>query len=454
MKEFRFLFIFIFLAFQNLYSQTNIKITIKQAIFNQAKLYLIQQSSVRLIDSSKQSPAGIFYFQLPASSEQGLYRFSIGKNISFDFVVASESQISIESVIFAVEDSLKSIDSRENEVYFQYKKIKKRFSQKSWFLKSLIDYYPDSSLFCQQLKNELLKVQTELSNASKTLTINNPNLYVSNLILLELKPIAQISLSPLETLSFLKQNWWIDAKLKDRRLANSFALESKVMGFIELFFNDSYDKEQQDSSFNVGVKAVLNLNTDSTIKGYLRRILFDNYLDTEYDVTTRYLYETSFDDLPKIDLSPEEKNSYEIQGKNGVGTKALDFSIVRIDGSKIKLSKIKSPYKLIVFWSLWCPHCTEILPELYKTYLRFNAKGFEIIAISIDDEEDGWKRYVNEKRLSWINTIEPDNGESKIILEYNVDVTPKLFLLDQDLTVISRPSNVKQLEVKLREIIR
>jgi thiol-disulfide isomerase/thioredoxin len=454
MLKFRFLFIIVFLAIQNLYSQTNIKITLKQTISNQAKLYLIQQSSLRLIDSSTQTSPEFFYFNLPAGYEQGVYRFSIGKNISFDFIVASEPQIYLETFVFAAEDSLKSINSKENEVYFRYKKIKKRFSQQTWFINSLIDYYPDSSLFRQQLNSELLNVQTELNSSSISLALNNPNLFVSNLILLEIKPIAKISQTPNERLGFLKQNWWNDANLKDIRLANSYTLETKIMGFMELFFNDSYDKEQQDSSFIIGVKTILNLDTDSSIKGYLRKILFDNYLETEYDATTKYLYETSLDGLPKINLSAEEKNSYEIQGKNGVGTKALDFSIFQEDGSKIKLSKIKSPYKLIVFWSLWCPHCTEMIPELYKTYQKYKAKGFEVIAISIDDEVDGWKRYVSEKKQSWINTMEPDNGKSRIILEYNVDGTPKLFLLDQNLTIISRPSNVNQLEVKLKQILK
>ena len=449
------IFIIVFLiTSQSIYSQVNIQISVKQTHSKQAKLFFCQQTESKLVDSSKQISPGVFKFNLPANHEQGLYKFAIGKNIDFDFVVTDEPQITLETIVFAAEDSLRSIDSKENEVYFQYQKLKKRLSQQAWFLNSLIDFYSDSSAFYKQLHIELFNVQTELFNVSKRLASSNPNLFTSNLIRMELKPIPEIGLKSYDRNNFLKQNWWIDVKLRDIRFANSLALESKLWGFIELFINEGYDKEQQDSSFVAAVKSVLNLSADPAIKDYFRRILFKNYLDTDYDAATKYLYETPFDGLAPLNLTPEEKNSYEIQGKNGIGSKGYDFSIKTIEGTRYKLSKIDSPYKLLVFWSMWCPHCTEMLPELYKTYLKYKDKGFEVIAVSIDDEVDGWNKFVVEKKQSWINTIEPDNGKSKIISEYNVDGTPKLFLLDKNMTIISRPSNVKQLEAKLKMILK
>jgi peroxiredoxin len=286
-----------------------------------------------------------------------------------------------------------------------------------------------------------------------SLAINNPTLFTSNLIRLELKPIPEIGITPDGRNSFLKQRWWVDANLRDIRFTNSLALEAKLWGFIELYIENGYDREQQDSAFVAGAKAVMTLNAAPAIRGYLRSILIKSYLDSDYDAVTKYLYETPFDSLAPLKLTPEEKNSYEIQGKNRVGTKANDMRFATIDGATLKLSKINARFKLVFFWSMWCPHCTEMLPELYRTYLKYKGNGFEVIAISIDDEIDGWRKFVNERKQNWINTIEPDNGKSKIVSEYNVDGTPKLFLLDENMTIISRPSNVKQLEAKLKGIL-
>lgn len=443
----------ILIVSQSIYSQVNIQISVKQSYSKQAKLFLYQQSGTILVDSSLQLSQGLFTFNLPINCKQGLYKFALGKNISLDFVVGSEPIIAIETIIFAAEDSAKSIISRENEIYFHFKRLKKRFNQQVWFLNSLVDYYSDTSIFRKQLLKEVNNVQTELNYEFKNLAQEYPNSFTSNLILLELKPVVPINLATVERKKILKKNWWIETNLTDKRLANSPVLDSKIWEYIDLYFDSSLDKEQQDSSFVAGIKALMNLNADLSVKSFIRDILLKNYLETDYCAVTKYLYETSFDGLPPITLTSEERNSYEIQGKNSVGTKARDFSVTLTDGSHQNLSKIKATYKLVAFWSMWCPHCTEMLPELYKTYLNYKLKGFEVVAVCIDDEIEGWKKFIHEKKYNWVNTFEPDNGESKILKEYNVDGTPKLFLVNKNMEIISRPVNVKHVEAKLKEII-
>jgi peroxiredoxin len=454
MVRFRILVFLFSVTFQCLYSQVNIQITVEQTRSKLAKLYLCQRPEAKLIDSTISFSQGIFRFKLPANYEQGLYKLALSKNISFDFIVASEPQITLETVVFAAEDSLRSIESKENEVYFQYQKIRKRLNQQIWFINSLIDYYPDTSCFRKNLYAELYRTQFRLYNESNDIANRNPQLYASSLILLELMPIPKVGTTLNDRKTFQKKNWWNNSNLSDSRLLNSQILQSKLWGFVDLYFDNSYDKEQQDSAFVSAAEILMNLHINQSFKEFIRNALFRNYLDTDYDAVTKYLFETSFSGLSPLVLTPDELNILKIQQSNGIGTKAKDFSIPKVDGSKIKLSKINSSYKLVVFWSMWCPHCTEMLPELYETYLKFKGEGFEVIAICIDDEVDVWSKFVTEKYLGWINTIETDNGSNRVISEYTVDGTPKLYLLDKNLTIISRPSNVKQVEAKLIELLK
>ncbi len=453
MLRFRFILFALIIFSQAAKSQVDIQILVKQSHTKLAKLFFHDQSGF-MVDSSVPQSQGLYKFSLPKSYKQGLYRLALGKNISVDFVVASEPKISLETVVFAAEDSLKSIESKENEIFFQYQRIKKRLSQKTWLLNSLIDFYPDSSKFYKHLINEQFLAQVELYNAARNLAISNPNLFSSNFILLEARLTPPIGLESKKRNTFMKQNWWLNCNLNDIRFVNSLALETKVWGFIELFVDMDFDKEQQDSSFIEGARALMNLDAESTVKSYFRSTLLKNYIDSDYDGVARFLLETSFDGLPPINLSAEEIKNYNIQQSNGVGTKVKDFTLNTSEGIKLKLSKVNAPYKVIVFWSLWCPHCTEMIPELYKIYLEYKSHRFEVIAICIDNELEGWKQNVDEKKYSWINAIEPDNGESKIIKEYAVDGTPKLFLLDKDMIIISKPTNVKQLEAKLKIVFR
>jgi peroxiredoxin len=153
-------------------------------------------------------------------------------------------------------------------------------------------------------------------------------------------------------------------------------------------------------------------------------------------------------------LTPEEQNIYSAINSIEVGSKAADFKVISLDGKSQKLSKITSPFKLVVFYSIYCPHCTEMMPQLLKVYNNFKVRGLEIIAISIDEEADIWRKYIFDNKFSWINAIEPDNETSKILTEYNIKGTPELFLTDNKLTILSRPSNAKQLEAKLNKLLK
>lgn len=453
MLRFRFILIVLLLFSQAVKSQVDINILVKQSHVKQAKLFLYIPSGVEQIDSTFQTGQGLFKFTLKPNYRIGVYKFVLGKNISFDFVVSNENKISLETVVFAAEDSVKSIMSKENELYFRYQKIKKRTNQHLWFLNSLVDYYSDSSSFRKQLVKEIYRLKVLYNIQVQLIAKINSDLFVSSLIRIESEPIPSLELSANERRYILMKGWWNEVNLKDIRFLNSPSLELKLWKYLELYFDETASKEQQDSLLIQAAKTVMNLSAEADFRSSFRDFLFNSFIETEYNGVTKYLYETSFDGLPKMILTLETQNSLDIQSKNGIGTKAKDITLNTFEGVKAKLAKVTAEYKVVVFWSFYCPHCTEVIPDLYKTYLQLKSKGVEVVAICIDDELEGWKKHLNEKKYSWINAIEPDNGESKIIRDYAVDGTPKLFLLDKDMTIISKPTNVKQLVAKLKEII-
>ena len=50
-------------------------------------------------------------------------------------------------------------------------------------------------------------------------------------------------------------------------------------------------------------------------------------------------------------------------------------------------------YKLLYFSAHWCPPCRGFTPELAKTYAKLKADGkdFELVFVSSDRSEDGFK---------------------------------------------------------------
>lgn len=445
------LFIFI-LSSQSILSQVNIQIRIKQAITKHAKISYYQGRNLIPIDSVHEVSPGFFRFKLPQEYNQGLYKLSLGKNIGFDFIVASEPNISLETVVFAAEDSLKSIDSKENSIYFKYRKYKKIRSQQIWHINSLLDYYSDSSNFKKNLYSELYLIKSELRESSIKIASENPGLFVSTLIRFGLKPNPQIGFDTIKQRKYEIQNWWSEVNINDDRVIRIPEFDKKLWDYFELLFDDRFDKEQQDSAFIEGAKTIMNLCSNKKVKEYLRTTLLRGFIENEYDIAAAYMSTAKFDDLTMGDSS---FNSYlRYSNRIGVGSKVKDFKIKPPKGSNIYLSSIKSNYILLLFWSQWCPHCIEILPELTTIYNSYKSKGFEIVAVSIDNKERDWKEFLNERQFDWINTIEPDNVDNLIINQFNVDETPKLYLIDKNLNIVSCPLSSNQLNAKLKKLIK
>jgi len=58
---------------------------------------------------------------------------------------------------------------------------------------------------------------------------------------------------------------------------------------------------------------------------------------------------------------------------------------VLINGQKVNLDQWKGKVVMVNFWATWCAVCQTEMPGWQKFYEANRAKGFEMIALSVDD---------------------------------------------------------------------
>jgi peroxiredoxin len=116
------------------------------------------------------------------------------------------------------------------------------------------------------------------------------------------------------------------------------------------------------------------------------------------------------------------------------GSLAPDFSLVDIDGGEHKLSDYRQRVVLLDFWGTWCWPCRQDTPQLTAVYERFHESGFEILAISRDDEEASLREYVAENGIRWPQAIEERNGPIQSL--YRVSAFPTYFLIDGEGAIV------------------
>ena len=139
-------------------------------------------------------------------------------------------------------------------------------------------------------------------------------------------------------------------------------------------------------------------------------------------------------------------------GKTAIGVKAPEFSLPDADGNKISLASFKGKVVLIDFWSPMCVYCRLENPQMVELYKNYKDKGFEIIGINVEGNEDLdiWELVIEEDKLTWTQLL--DNvGVADV---FKVKNTPYNVLVDADGVIVTKDIHQEDLDKKLEELFK
>ena len=136
--------------------------------------------------------------------------------------------------------------------------------------------------------------------------------------------------------------------------------------------------------------------------------------------------------------------------KTNIGTVAPDFTFPNINGKEVSLSSFKGKYVLIDFWASWCGPCRKESPNVQKQYQLYKDKNFEVVSVSLDEEEDAWRKAIKEDKLNGTLLLAKDS--KKIKKDYAFSTVPYMVLLDKEGKVIALNLKGEALQEKLKTI--
>jgi peroxiredoxin len=136
--------------------------------------------------------------------------------------------------------------------------------------------------------------------------------------------------------------------------------------------------------------------------------------------------------LMMLDQQAESKKAQTVKG-----APFDDFSVTNTAGQPLSAAQYKGKVVLVDFWATWCELCDIELPNVLATYAKYHDQGFEIIGVSLDDDEGKLQRYVKNQNIPWPQYFDGLHWQNKLAVKYGISDLPANFLIDTTGNVIA-----------------
>ena len=114
------------------------------------------------------------------------------------------------------------------------------------------------------------------------------------------------------------------------------------------------------------------------------------------------------------------------------GAPTPDFELHPLNSTKtLKIRDLGAKVTLVNFWATWCEPCMQEMQSLQKARDRFKTRGFEVVAISVDETPE---KVVPAalKRMKIKDLPIYTDPEQKLSELFDVSALPLTLLLDRD----------------------
>ena len=123
------------------------------------------------------------------------------------------------------------------------------------------------------------------------------------------------------------------------------------------------------------------------------------------------------------------------------------------DGTPAEIDSLDAKAILVYFWDdREATHKIFNLDVLKPVYEKYQARGLEIYAISVDPDKAAWAQVVKAQELPWINVNDGLGTASRSLYTFNVASVPAMLILSE--SGMEAVSNEKQLRAKLDKVLK
>ena len=166
--------------------------------------------------------------------------------------------------------------------------------------------------------------------------------------------------------------------------------------------------------------------------------------------------------LQAIDPSLRETAGYKQLQKSleeiapiALGEKYKDLELVDENGKVVHLADFVKPgqYNMVEFWASWCSPCRGEIPHLRRVYGLCEKDNFNMISVSIDQNDADWKKAVKEENMEWTQLCDPNGFQGECNRVYHLNGVPFCLIFDREGKIVCGGVRGIELDVALKDLL-
>ena len=139
--------------------------------------------------------------------------------------------------------------------------------------------------------------------------------------------------------------------------------------------------------------------------------------------------------------------------RSAIGQPFIDFVQNDTSGHPIRLSGYKGKYVFLDFWASWCAPCRAENPNILSAYNLYKNKNFTVLAVSLDEDLNKWKKAIEEDKMPWQEVSDLKGFKNSVAKTYGISAIPCNFLIDPNGIIIAKNLRDVALKNKLAEVL-
>jgi thiol-disulfide isomerase/thioredoxin len=411
-------------------------------------------------DTAEIDANGKFVFEGDEALDHGMYMVVLPDGNYFEMVI-TEDKFSFSTSLNNLIGDMKFTNSSENEKFYRYMQF---ISEKQTALKALQDKKESAT------ETEKKKIDAQIESMSATVmnfqenfTSENPDILFSKILLASKEidipepPINSYgSIDSTFQFNYYKSHFFDNLDFSDDRLLRTPVFHSKINTYLE-----NLTAKMPDSLIVSCDYLISKSKANPKVFRYLV-----SYLTSKYERSKIMGLEKVFVHLVKKHYATnevdwlDEAQMFKIVDRAEtieplmLGSKAPN--LVLRDSSDVihNMYNLSTDLTMIIFYDPDCGHCKKEIPVIKQNYDEWLKDGISIsvMAVSVELDREKWVDFIKTYDIGdWINTAEfktfvdgEYNRENDPYVTpfpyikqlYDINGTPKVYLLDKDKNII------------------